>query len=266
MKPIKFIKLVLTTIATALIIINCIGLVTSLRNSEIYSESSTLFKNDISLTEEEVIQELDKKELSDKEYAIKANETINNGIAHYWVDEGISKYNLRIPFYENYILFTASYISPSSFEKYEYCDYRKALERGVGLCSQHSIILSEFLSANDINNRIVGLSGHVVVMAQIDAENDIWWILDPDYGVTIKYNLDEIEENPAIIREFYLKKGYSSENVDMLIDIFEKDGNSISTSDKTYCSNKKYYFERLSYISIWLIPILILLVVRFKFK
>lgn len=115
-----------------------------------------------------------RKDESNEEYIVKLNNAINKGIAHYWADEGILKYNIRIPIYENYLLFLASYTSPRLFRKYEYCNYRKAVERGIGLCSQHAIIISKILEENGINSKIIGLSGHVVTMAQIHKENNSW--------------------------------------------------------------------------------------------
>ena len=69
-------------------------------------------------------------------------------IAHYWRDEGINKYYLRIPFWENYLLYIASYIDPEEYLKYEFYDYRRAIERGVGLCSQQAIIVSTWFDSN----------------------------------------------------------------------------------------------------------------------
>ena len=59
---------------------------------------------------------------------------------HKQQDEGI-------PIYENYLLFIASYRYPDEYLKYEFVDYRKAIERGIGLCSQQAIIVSEILNS-----------------------------------------------------------------------------------------------------------------------
>lgn len=258
MKPKTIISRFLIIFATVLIVINVFGIFSNLRNDEIYTEKATFFNNDINLTEDEVIELLKIKNNNPKEFAIKANEVVNNGIAHYWLDEGISKYNLRVPLIENYILFASSYLYPSGFKKYEFCDYEKALERGVGLCSQHSIILSQFLSRSDIENKIIGLSGHVVITAQVEQETDTWWVFDPDYGVTIEHNIEAIENDPKLIRIFYSNEGYSQDNIAMLEGIFGKDGNDISDNVKSYSTSKKYYFEKASYVGIWLIPLILL--------
>lgn len=256
---VRFLKI----IAVFLLLNNIVGLFKTLRNEEIYNENNTLFKNDIILNEEQLLDSLSDNIMSDKMFAIRANEAINNGIAHFWSDEGISKYNLRIPFSENYILFIASYLKPSAFEKYEYCDYQKAIERGVGLCSQHSIILSEILKTNNIESKILNLSGHVVLTANIDKKNDIWWVFDPDYGVVIKHEIEQIEKKPEKIGQYYSEKGYNYDQIKQLISIYGPDGNSIKNDIIEYSGKKKYYFEKISYIAIWVFPLLLFL---FLFK
>jgi len=265
MKTKKIISFSLYTIAIILIVINTIGIFMSLRNLEIYTENNTFFKNDITLTQEQLLEILDEKENSKQDFALKANDAINKGIAHYWLDEGIDKYNLRIPIFENYILFLSSYAYPVSFEKYQFIDYQKAIERGVGLCSQHSIILSEILEKNDIDSKIVGLSGHVVVMANIDKKKDLWWILDPDYGVTIKHNISQIEEKPEIITAYYSEKGYNDVEIEKLVNIYGSEGNIIHDGVLEYNNKNKYYFEKLSYVAIWVLP-LILIFLAFRLR
>ena len=100
-----------------LFIINISGLFISLRNESIYQEK-TGFTDDINLTEKELYHRINKTVIDKKEYITNLNEAVNQGIAHYWRDEGINKYSLRIPFYENYLLFIASYLNPEEYLKY----------------------------------------------------------------------------------------------------------------------------------------------------
>ena len=247
--------------AIILIGINLIGLFIPLRNSDIYLEDNTFFKDDITLTEEQLLNILSLKKVSDADFAIKANNAVNEGLAHYWLDEGIDKYNLRVPVFENYILHFSSYISPSSFKKYQFINYKKAIKRGVGLCSQHSIILSEILKKNNIDSKIVGLAGHVVVMANIDKDKNLWWVLDPDYGVVIKHSIGQIERDPKIITDYYYENGYSEEETIKLINIYGSEGNFVTDGAIEYSGNKKYYFEKIAYIAIWVIPLFLFFLV-----
>ena len=204
----KIVLRVCFVIGAVLVVINMYGLFSSLRNDEIYEEN-TYFKNDIILTEEQVFDAIN-AEIDDKKlYVIEVNQAISDGIAHYWDDEGIHTYNLRVPYYENYLLYAASYIKPEIYLKYEFMGYKRAIERGVGLCSQHAIIMAEVLEIAKIPSKIVGLSGHVVVTALVDYNGDEWWIIDPDYGVIIPHSLSDIEQEPQIIVPFYAKRGGS---------------------------------------------------------
>ena len=234
-----------------LFIINIIGLFISLRNESIYQE-----KAGINLTEKELYQRINKTVTDKKEYITDLTKAVHQGIAHYWRDAGINKYNLRIPFYENYLLFIASYISPEEYLKYEFYDYRRAIERGVGLCSQHAIIVSEILLEKRIPSFIIGLSGHVVLRAQVDADRDEWWVLDPDYGVVIPHDIDIIEKNPKIIRSFYAQAGYKLKTIASLGKIYEKIEGYVVRSEQGARGYriKRYRAENIFYLLKWIIP------------
>ena len=172
------------------------------------------------------------------------------------MDEGIDKYNMRVPLTENYFLYTASWIYPSAFRKYEFYNYKKAIERGIGLCSQHAIIVSEVLKKKGIESKIVELDGHVVVMALIDKVSKHWWVLDADYGVVIPHDIGEIESDPSIVGDFYSDAGYDKNNVSSLIRIYGQVGNRVSSGVNEYDS-LKYYIEIAAYLMKWVFPLLL---------
>lgn len=191
---------------SVLTMINIYGVFHSLGNDAIYSEEHTLFKNDIQRNADSTIEKLIRQESTGnrEEYCRELVTAVNNGIAHYWSEEGRTKYNLTIPVYENWLLWIAQFINPHKYRLYEFCDYKKALERKVGLCSQHAIIICGILAEKGIDCKIVGLSGHVVTMAEI--RRGQYWILDGDYGVLIPYPMKQIEENPSIVEPYYADK------------------------------------------------------------
>jgi hypothetical protein len=230
----------------------------SLRNEAIYHES-TGFVDDISLTEKELYHRINKPVIDQKEYIANLNGAVNRGIALYWRDAGIDKYNMRIPIHENYLLFIASYLDPEEYLKYEFVDYRRAIERGIGLCSQHAIIVSEILKEKGIPSYIVGLSGHVVLRAQVDEIRDEWWVLDPDYGAVIPYDIDIIEKNPEIIRPFYEQAGYKKNTIRSLVKRYEKKGNAISREQGAQgYQKKKSLWEPRFYFFKWIIPLVLI--------
>ena len=248
----------LLIIAITLLSLNIAGLFITLRNSDIYDEEQTYFINDIIYTEKQLHNVVRRTNEPDKAYVTRINQAISNGIAHYWKDAGMKKYNIRIPIYENYILYFAGHLFPKHFKRYEFSNYKRAIERGVGLCSQHSIILAEVLEKNGVDAKIIGLSCHVVVMAQVNKDNDTWWILDPDFGVTINKNIDEIEKSPEIIQSYYIDKGYNETTVSTVTNCY-RNINGIYEDAYSYSGWKRYYIEKFSYIIIWIIPLLLLL-------
>ena len=242
---------ILFILGLCLFIINIAGLFISLRNDSIYQERAG-----IHLTEKELYQRINETNTDRKETITNLNEAVHQGIAHYWRDEGIDKYNLRVPFYENYLLFIASYLDPEEYLKYEFYDYRKAIERGLGLCSQQAIIVSEILLEKRIPSFIIGLSGHVVLRAQVDTDRDEWWVLDPDYGVVIPHDIDIVGNNPKIIRPFYAQAGYKLSTINSLGKIYEKKEGYVVRSEQGARGYriKRYRAEHIFYFLKWIIP------------
>src|SRR4029078_12986240 len=108
-------KKIIFALGVFLLVINIYGLFKTLRNPEIYSEEKTLRNriSDITIRYPQIKDSLVRQDHeSVKDFAIRINKVVNNGFAHYWKEEGISKYNLRVPVWENYLLYAASYINP----------------------------------------------------------------------------------------------------------------------------------------------------------
>lgn len=250
-------------IGVILFAINIGGIFIPLRNEQIYIEKGTAFEDDIVLTEDELWKEIDTDTSDISSYVTHLNFSVNRGVAHYWRDEGVDKYRLRIPIYENYFLYAASWIYPSVFQKYEFSHYKKAIERGVGLCSEHAIIISEILKEKGIDSKIIGLDGHVVAMALINKSDDQWWILDADYGVVIPHGIDEIEHNPSMIEPYYAQAGYDSVLINVLVDIYQAKGNKVVNGVREYdwrlrSYSLRYYLESVTYFLKWMLPLLML--------
>jgi hypothetical protein len=238
-------------ISLLLIIINVSGL--------IIHTGRSLTSSDKTINTQIVNQIPKKKSESNEEYAERINTLIHQVIANI-APNAVGKTILPVPIYENYLLFASTFLDTKGNSYYEFCDYRKALERGIGLCSQKVIIVSGILEANEIPVNIVALDGHVVAEARVaNVQKKIWWILDPDYGVVINHSIDEIEADPKIISIYYEEKGYSTAINDNLVSIYGKEGNIKTTSTIAFLGKAKCKFEQYSYILIWLIPAAILL-------
>jgi prepilin-type processing-associated H-X9-DG protein len=241
-------------LALALILLNIIGIFISLRNDAIYSEKLP-YNFGIKYTEEQFYKELDgleKSTMSDSVWVIKSTRLVTDGMAHYWEEEnGIKKYNLTLPIYENYILYFLSFVHPR-IERFEFVEWKKIIERGVGECSGHAIVQSEILNKNGITSNIAMLDGHVVVTSEVG--NHKWITSDPDLGVAIPYSISEIEQDVSKITPYYKAEGYDDKTIEWLKGIYGKEGNVIYKDAIAY-KGLAGYLGRATYVFIWIIPV-----------
>jgi hypothetical protein len=250
----KFLKRILFLAGVVLLCINIYGLFRTMRNPAIYMEENTLHNriSDITIKYPEIKELLKKKEAeSNMDFAVRINKVVNDGFIHYWKPEGTDKYHLRVPVWENYLLYAASYLSPQRYKRYEFSNYKKNLERGVGLCSTHSTIVKGILLDNGIKAELLDVGGHhVVVRAELD--NNSAYMLDPDFGIVVPYDTAAISANPELVRAPYSNMNvlYYPDAKDpyttaIMVDIFGK---------RKYVYSVDNWFEYFSYYAIWLLP------------
>ena len=255
----KILTKILFLIGVVLLGINIFGLFKSMRNPAIYTEEANIRNriDDVTIEYPEIKELLKQSDgESNVDFAVRINKVVNDGVSHYWRAEGISKYHLRVPVWENYLLYVASYINPKKYERYEFSNYKKNLERGVGLCSTHSIVVKGVLLENGIKAELLDVGGHhVVVRAELDDHKT--YMLDPDFGMVVPYDTAAITADPELVRAPYedLAASYYPDAVDpyttqILVDIF---------GDKKHVYDVKNSFESFSYGAIWIIPLLLML-------
>jgi hypothetical protein len=255
---------VLFSAGALLMAINVTGLFLSLRNPRLQSEK-TLFKNDIIITPPRLWEDIRRRSgETAEEYVRRLNSVVAQAMAHEWADRSIDEYHLRVPIWENYILYFMSYAMPRPFLKYEFADYEKALERGVGLCSQHALVLTEILREEGIEAQVIALDGHVV--ARVEVEKGEWIIADPDYGVVIPHDILKVQNGPEMVLPYYIVatknyrpggKGHSAEKIAA---IYGRENNYIlEEGAKGYMGAARYNFEKNSYRVKWLLPAALML-------
>ena len=256
----KTFKMVIFGLGVLLLLINIFGLMKSMRHNDLYTEENTGRLNDVSIKLEDAKKQLVRKDgESDKDFALRVNDVVSKSMSHYFKNEGKKKYNLRVPLRENYILFIVN-----SFKKdnrYEFKNYKKGLERGVGLCSSHAIVVKGVLLDHGMEAQLWDIAGHVVVRARVS--EDEWYILDPDFGLYVPHDIAEIEADPEITRPSYAhmadlyKPDYDDPyTTDKIVALYGKEGNHIYTYDAR--------FEKCSYIAIWVLPFLLMLPLLLK--
>lgn len=253
------VKKILFVTGVLLLAINVVGFFKTMRNPALYDLEHIIKnrKNDVTIHYPDIKKQLVRKENeSEKDFAVRINKVVNDGFAHYWKSEGIDKFNMRVPVWENYLLYAASYIDPKKYERYEFTNYKKNLERGTGLCSSHSTVVKGVLLENGIKAELLDVGGrHVVVRAEFADKSG--YMLDPDFGYFVPYDTAAISANPELVREPYstMSSLYYTEakepyTTDLIVDIFGK---------RKYVYAVENWFEGFSYLAIWIIPVLLVL-------
>lgn len=187
---------------------------------------------------------------------MRINSVVHDGFAHYWKTQGIKKFHMTVPVWENYMLYTASFVKPERYKRYEFSNYKKNLERGVGLCSSHSSIVKGVLLDHGIKAELLDVGGrHVVVRAELNDKTGM--LLDPDFGVVVPHDTAAVTANPELVRQpygkmadLYYKEAKEPYTTELMVDIFGK---------RKYVYNIENWFEGFSYWAIWIIPVLLML-------
>ena len=195
----------------ALLAANLSGYAFSLRSPGITASFGDL-SHDSTLPYGEALRQLESLDLEDRAaYASEVNRIVGHTMAHVTQrqiretgrprQEVLDFYRMRVPIWENYLLFALSYVKPDTYRDYEFCRYRKAMERGTGRCGQQSLTVVGILAEKGFETGFVNLTGHVVATAKVS--DDQWYVLDPDFGVTIPHGLDRIETDRRLIASYY---------------------------------------------------------------
>lgn len=248
-------------IGAVLLVINFYGSYKGMRVAEKIPASELLFENDITISYEDSMLFLQRNEFeTDLEYAVRINEVVQKSIAHLddWYGRPADLYMQLVPFSENFFLnLMGRFSGLPQMERYHFSNYRRSIERGIGLCGDHAMIMSQLLDKQGIENRLLSFSaGHVVVEA-IDDEGTSA-ILDADYGVAMVGFDHTFTNSEDMIVNAYMSKGYDERISYALSNIYAK---GYKPFDSTYTfMRKRYIFERVSYVAKWLLPVSLLIV------
>ncbi len=243
------ITLICFSLGLFLLLLNVASPLIPFRNPGIYSYYGDERMDTIYTYQETMVQIERMPDEGDEEYVRRLTELISNSISPYWYDEGLNTYRLRVPIWENYILWAYYFIEPERYSHYEFNDYRTAIERGIGLCSQYAIVASQILELNGIESSVLALNGFVLTMAQIEDE---WHIVDPEYNVVIPHTLEEVENNGNIV-EYYYEDTWAP---GFIVDLYTTpENNKVFENAVGYTGTTAVEFEDWAYTTIWTIPI-----------
>jgi hypothetical protein len=255
----------LTAVGIVSILINLYGLTKDIRSADL-ANAPMRFENDLTIDFTHALNELSlRTNESSRDYATRVTTVIAGALAHIKWDKEIdtSKYHQLIPIWENYFLyFMGIYSGIPEYEKYHYADYKRSLKRGIGICGDASMIMSQVLNQVGIDNKIIAFPGHVIISAQVNEGSDM--LFDPDYGVAMPLALANAGQASGAIIKAYSKQGYSLAEAESMAKRYTDDYSE--WNGVQHFITKKYYFEHMAYFLKWPMPIAFVLLGIFLFK
>ena len=248
----------------ALLAINLYGLTQNIRPANL-QQTSTRFANEKSISYQQALKQIKRQtNETEQEFANRISHVISQAITHiHWNEETDNqKYNQLIPIWENYFLyFMGKFSGIPEYQKYHFADYHRSLKRGIGICGDTSIIMSQIMAENGIKSQILVYPLHVVLEANVNGTNRIF---DADYGIPLPYGSHNAAQKLTEIAAIYTQHGYTKHDEKLVHQIYS--GQPIRFENVKHFITKKYYFEYISYCFKWIFPIMLLLIGLFRIK
>lgn len=216
-----------------LLALNIYGEFVSLRNPKVNEGLSHFNKfRKPQESPQQVFKKIDKgQDESNEEYAYRLTDLVYSATVHKWEDvTNYTEYNHQVPPQENFLLWAMSYLNPTTYRFYEFCDPYKAIERGVMICSQATQVMVQLWKKTGLDARDIVLDGHVVAEAQVDREKDVWWILDADFGVVLEHDMNFLQGHPETIVEKYVNAGYNLDIAKRVAEFYGPEGNYVQSN------------------------------------
>ncbi len=110
-------------------------------------------------------------------------------------------FGLIISPYDNWFLSALSLLKKSGYYGHAYCNWRRAVIRGIGDCEQQAIALVGYFTERGFDTGFLMGWSHVAPMVR-DSQGE-WWLADPDFGVLAKVTPDDLLAEPGQVRGLY---------------------------------------------------------------
>jgi hypothetical protein len=179
---------------------------------------------------ETAIAHLERLEASDPDAPRHAMQYVHAAMLHYWPEEAARDVATECRLVDDPLVWLrlrildAMEVAPLELARHERRDWRAALRLGVGLCSQQSIVLAGALRERGIDATVMGLGGHVVVVARAGVAE---CILDPDFGVVLPMTLEEAERTSSAVFEAYRDAGLDESDARNIAAMYAAEGNGV---------------------------------------
>jgi len=144
--------LYLSVFALFLLGLNIYGLTQTLDLGDLTTDNLRFKNNDVLISKSDFIYQLFKLEgESNKSYAERATKVVASGMAHlHWEKYAPEEFNQTVPAWENYILYAmGKWSGIPEYERYHFVSTEKSIERGIGICGDASMLLSQKLTENN---------------------------------------------------------------------------------------------------------------------
>lgn len=264
----KRIRTLLATLCLAggsvLLLINIYGLTQDLAPASITVDHLRFKEKDVTMSRSSFFENLPRKTgESDSEFAERLTYAIAATIAHiHWLDYPPAQFNQRVPIWENYILyFMGRFSGIPEYERYHFASPEKSIERGIGICGDTSMILSQLLAREGIANKIITIPGHVMVEADFGHYKRL---LDADFGIALNRDVDFYRVNPAVLIEEFNQAGFIYDAESFIARSIQE--SVIYWDGVSHFITKKFYFEKLSYFFKWFVPLFFIIVGIFLWR
>ena len=250
------------TAGLLLLAVNLLGFVVPLRAPDI--DGYRDFADVRTLSFEDAMNQLDRlaeTSSSKVQLASDATRLFHAGMAHVAPGDietyGLDHYRMRVPGTENWILYVLSYLKPDTYRDYEFCNYRRALERGTGRCGQQSMALVSYLADQGMETGFVALEGHAIATAKVDERN--WYLLDADYGGVIPFDIAAAERDPASVTPYYWSEAAHENEIHELY----APENTVRYGGPEARYARACHIEKAAYALKWAVPLALLAPILF---
>ena len=247
----------LAFVGAGLFVLNFLGFVIPLRQPSL-TEDFGDFSRPTTLSYEDAVAQLEALNKADTgTYVAEVNRIFGHAMAHVTLEElergGPDFYRTRVPPWENYLLYGLSFLRPDTYASYEFCSYEKALERGIGWCGDQATAVVDFLSDQNFKTGFVNLLDERHVVATVEVDDGEWYILDPDYGVTIPLGVEEV--SPQAVAPYYAR--YAGTRNEGVAEVYSRPSVRYGGTEARWA--RKCPIEKVLYGMKWLLPALLLL-------
>ena len=148
----------------------------------------------------------------------------------------------------------------NQFSNLQTNNYKQALRRAFGICSQSALAYSDMLQKRyKIKSQIAGMQGHVVTVVKI---NNNEFITDPSTGISFNFSFIDLYKNKSLLKK--INKEYDRLNFNHN-KAYDKWVDKKIVLKTTHSFNPNPY-ERISEYLNWLVPFILLIfsIVRIK--